>query len=177
MKSSFALYQAQPHQWGAGKTHAIDPDDLSRTMCGKALASTPGHRVASGQGNCKSCATSIESRQDRARLQLEYETQQRVRDLERANDDKAWWARYNAYLRSEKWTAIRALIMKRAGGMCEGCLTRRAVQVHHLTYAHVCDEFMWELRAVCNECHERFHDTAGDVVGDAMALARRARLR
>lgn len=59
---------------------------------------------------------------------------------------------------SPKWLAIRDRIFSRSGGMCEGCGTRRASQVHHLTYQHLGDEFLWELVAVCRECHERVHD-------------------
>jgi hypothetical protein len=29
--------------------------------------------------------------------------------------------------------------------------------VHHLTYAHVFNEFLFELMAVCDECHDRLH--------------------
>jgi 5-methylcytosine-specific restriction endonuclease McrA len=49
------------------------------------------------------------------------------------------------------------LVLQRANGHCEGCGQRKAVQVHHLTYEHVGQEFLWELRAVCSECHDRLH--------------------
>ena len=39
--------------------------------------------------------------------------------------------------------------------MCEGCGVRRAAQVHHLTYEHVGDELLFELVAVCGQCHDR----------------------
>jgi hypothetical protein len=48
--------------------------------------------------------------------------------------------------------------MGRANNLCEGCGRRRAAQVHHLTYDHVFDEFLWELIAICDECHSRVHD-------------------
>jgi 5-methylcytosine-specific restriction endonuclease McrA len=35
---------------------------------------------------------------------------------------------------------------------------KRATQVHHTTYKHVGNEFLWELRAICDECHDRFHE-------------------
>lgn len=60
-------------------------------------------------------------------------------------------------LRSPKWRDIRARVLRRANGVCEGCGLRLPVQVHHVDYAHMGDEFLWELRAVCIECHERVH--------------------
>ncbi len=69
---------------------------------------------------------------------------------------------YEEYLQSELWLAKRALVLRRAGKLCEGCLERPPTQVHHLTYQHVGEEFMWELVAVCDECHERAHPTHSD---------------
>ena len=67
---------------------------------------------------------------------------------------------YEQYLQSEHWLAKRLLVLRRAGKFCEGCLERAPTQVHHLTYQHVGEEFMWELVAVCDECHERIHPNA-----------------
>lgn len=65
--------------------------------------------------------------------------------------------RYDQYLQSPEWERKRAAVLKRANHVCEGCGTRRATQAHHLTYEHLYNEFLWELRAVCRECHERLH--------------------
>jgi hypothetical protein len=64
---------------------------------------------------------------------------------------------YDIYLSTPSWRAKRAKVMKRANGICEGCLERSATQVHHLTYDHIREEFMFELVAVCDECHARIH--------------------
>lgn len=61
------------------------------------------------------------------------------------------------YYESAEWGAKRAIVMKRAAGVCEGCGERAATQVHHLSYDHFGDEFLWELVAICNDCHERVH--------------------
>lgn len=68
-----------------------------------------------------------------------------------------WFEEHNAYLLTPKWRAKRAAVLKRSGGMCEGCAEKYASQVHHLTYVHWKDELLWELVAVCDECHERAH--------------------
>jgi Fe-S cluster biogenesis protein NfuA len=67
--------------------------------------------------------------------------------------------RYDQYLRSPEWAAKRDAVIRRSGGICEGCGMRRATQAHHESYDHLYDEFLWELRAVCRECHERIHAT------------------
>jgi hypothetical protein len=64
---------------------------------------------------------------------------------------------YPEYLRSGAWKQLRDKVLKRASGECEGCGTAKAVQVHHLRYAHIGHEFLWELVAVCIACHERVH--------------------
>jgi 5-methylcytosine-specific restriction endonuclease McrA len=68
-----------------------------------------------------------------------------------------WWQRYTEYLKTSEWQTRRKLVMERANGLCEGCRSRPAVQVHHLTYEHVCEEFLWELVAICEPCHKRAH--------------------
>lgn len=79
----------------------------------------------------------------------------RQRLAQRNND---WWSWYNAYLESSDWEYKRRRVMQRANGICEGCRDNAASQVHHLTYAHVGNEFLFELVAICTECHERFHN-------------------
>lgn len=64
---------------------------------------------------------------------------------------------YDDYLRSETWKRRAAKILERANGTCEGCLSKPATEVHHLTYAHVRNEFAFELVALCHGCHHRLH--------------------
>ena len=70
-----------------------------------------------------------------------------------------WWSKYDRYLESGDWKRRRRLVLERANNLCEGCRVRPATQVHHLTYKNVCDEFLWELVAVCTQCHEKAHAT------------------
>jgi hypothetical protein len=83
--------------------------------------------------------------------------QQRIQELEQERKQREWWEWYNRYLLTPEWKARRALVLKRSGGLCEGCRQSPAQQVHHLTYAHVGREFLFELVALCEECHERLH--------------------
>jgi hypothetical protein len=76
----------------------------------------------------------------------------------RRQEDEEWWDRYSEYITfSPAWQHRRALVFKRADHVCEGCRERRATQIHHLTYRHVTNEFLWELVAICDVCHQRVH--------------------
>lgn len=74
---------------------------------------------------------------------------------DRADEHRS--AAYDDYLRSPEWKRRAAKIMQRAAGTCEGCLSRPATCVHHLTYDHIYREFAFELVALCNPCHTRVH--------------------
>jgi hypothetical protein len=64
---------------------------------------------------------------------------------------------YGEYLSSDLWAQMRMKVIQRAGGICEGCLERPAIEVHHLSYEHIGNEFLFELVAVCKHCHEAIH--------------------
>ncbi len=66
-------------------------------------------------------------------------------------------AEYREYLDGPQWRERRELVMARAGQTCEGCRKHHAENVHHLTYAHIQHEFLFELVALCRDCHERWH--------------------
>jgi len=73
----------------------------------------------------------------------------------------AFWDWYTDYLQSDAWRAKRTQALKRDKGLCQGCLDRPATQVHHLTYAHVGAELLFELISICDDCHERAHRIRG----------------
>jgi 5-methylcytosine-specific restriction endonuclease McrA len=64
---------------------------------------------------------------------------------------------YAAFLHSRAWRNLKALVLKRAGGLCEACLSKPAVSVHHVDYSAGRLPPAWMLRAVCPACHQRFH--------------------
>jgi hypothetical protein len=80
----------------------------------------------------------------------------RVGDAEAA-DNARWWSWYRDYLKTAQWRTIRQKVMLRAGGLCEGCRSATPSQVHHLTYERAGAELLFDLVAVCRECHQRAH--------------------
>lgn len=71
--------------------------------------------------------------------------------------NRAFWEYYEKYINSEEWHMKRRLVLQRAGNKCEGCGLRQAVHVHHREYRNLGDEFLFELVALCQSCHQRIH--------------------
>jgi hypothetical protein len=74
-----------------------------------------------------------------------------------ALEQQAWLDEHSEYLASPKWRAKRRAVLQRDKYLCqatlEGC-SQDATQVHHLSYNHWQNEPLFELIAVCAECHE-----------------------
>jgi hypothetical protein len=78
-------------------------------------------------------------------------------EAERVADRAAWHEEHDPYLKTPEWKHRRDLVLKRAHHLCEGCGEQMAVIGHHRTYDHYGDEFLFEILALCPDCHDRFH--------------------
>ena len=67
---------------------------------------------------------------------------------------------YLDYLSTPRWQAIRRTMLCLAQHRCRtpGCWQRRGLQVHHLSYANLGNEFVGDLTVLCRNCHERAHN-------------------
>jgi hypothetical protein len=81
-----------------------------------------------------------------------------ARSAERTRQQDERRRLYDEYRRSEAWRRKRQLVLKRAAGLCEGCGSAPATEVHHLTYAHIFGEYLFELVALCAACHRDYHE-------------------
>lgn len=61
---------------------------------------------------------------------------------------------YGAYLASREWALKKEAIRERSGGICERCHNAPYQETHHKTYAHIGNEPLDELLAVCSQCHQ-----------------------
>ena len=77
-----------------------------------------------------------------------------ILDWKLCTDDRE---KYQAYLCSEEWWALRRRVMERAKDTCERCKQKAADNVHHLTYIRKYQEELCDLLAVCTSCHDRIH--------------------
>lgn len=80
-----------------------------------------------------------------------------VKEWEREQRRKAWWAWYNAYLQSPAWRQRRAEVLQRDHYTCQQCHHARARHVHHLTYDRVGNEHPSDLLSLCEPCHQAIH--------------------
>ncbi len=89
----------------------------------------------------------------------EFYEQRRAKLHEEAENQRQEWLEntHSPYLQSSTWREKRHLVLQRAGWKCEGCGINKAAHVHHLSYAHHGNEFLFELVAVCKPCHNRIH--------------------
>ena len=87
--------------------------------------------------------------------------QARLFEVERERDyqDAAWWAKHAAVLASSSWRAKKEIVLRRDLGRCRGCASAPASEIHHLTYAHLGEELLFELVALCRSCHEHAHNS------------------
>lgn len=143
-----------------------EPDSLERPQyfercdhCGLKLSSAISHEKA------KAAGISDRTREDVEALSARYTNERRSRYdamLTAAAERCQGLNRqsYDDYLRSPAWQRRSAKIIERANGICEGCLTNPATEVHHMSYEHVGAEFAFELLALCGPCHRRWHSRA-----------------
>jgi hypothetical protein len=126
--------------------------------CGKLFGENLAHALATaGTPDLDLRAAQTAGESEREARERHWKNYAESRQRERDEESRRWWANYNDYLNTSEWRHRRRLVLDRANGVCEGCRERRATQVHHLTYKHVASEFLWELVAVCDECHQRVH--------------------
>jgi 5-methylcytosine-specific restriction endonuclease McrA len=118
--------------------------------CGRLVGSALKHSSASAD-------TPELSREEAMRPQRTWKEYAEQRDIEKRRQTEQWRADYEAYLQTQEWADRRERIFKRANGVCEGCGEAPAEQVHHLTYEHCGNEFLWELVAICRRCHVSVH--------------------
>ncbi len=69
--------------------------------------------------------------------------------------------RYAEYLRSPAWKALCSAVRQRCSNICERCQKFLVDEVHHLTYAHVYNEPLEDLRGLCIPCHRFLHKRTG----------------
>lgn len=67
---------------------------------------------------------------------------------------------HRKYLNTDKWKSIRLKRLRLDHYQCQGCaedVDERTANIHHLSYLHFGDEFLYELITLCRKCHSRCH--------------------
>ena len=91
------------------------------------------------------------------RDQVEKKQRDSANAIRKRFDRSAFFSQYDIYLQSPQWREKRQKVLSMSGAVCAGCGENMPTQVHHLSYSHVGDEFLFELVAVCDQCHKKLH--------------------
>lgn len=83
-----------------------------------------------------------------------WETYRAKRAKGNSEAELEWRANYDRVIASPEWAKRRRVVLRRDGNICQACLEERATEVHHKTYAHLGNEPLFDLVAVCRPCHE-----------------------
>jgi 5-methylcytosine-specific restriction endonuclease McrA len=174
----YRLLRAKPYRDFSGNLRR-DPEGVlverwgEVTLCGKNRDSCPG-TIFEGVFNevdCKGCRRSFEAAERYAQNQQKWEREIAIREAEREQSNRLWWLAYDEYLRSPTWREKRRGVLLRCDGMCEGCGDQRATQVHHKSYPQdvmpgsdewIRLEKLFDLVALCDECHSDLHPHPDD---------------
>lgn len=63
---------------------------------------------------------------------------------------------YERYIKSDAWKDKRFKVLRRDSNICQIC-GKKATDVHHLTYAHLQSEYLFELVSLCRDCHIKYY--------------------
>jgi hypothetical protein len=162
------LYIAAAHQWGPGKVHAFK--DSEKFWCGNQPKYAPGRPTSGAKENisCLACQKAMDSEEKRTEQKAKWDEYTQAQELEREQRNREWWTQYDVYLSGPIWAAKRKEVLKRCGGLCEGCRSNPATEIHHLAWTYpqgtmpgseqwVRQEKLFQLVGLCRECHSDLH--------------------
>jgi hypothetical protein len=92
-----------------------------------------------------------------ARSRIAQERQGRIDEWEATRAD--WFRQHSEYLRSDAWKRLRAKVIARDKGLCQGCLNEEGTEVHHRSYVRWRCELLIDLVLLCHACHEHCTET------------------
>ena len=64
---------------------------------------------------------------------------------------------YHNYLNTKEWFDKRNLALKFADYKCCRCSKKENLQIHHLNYNNIGNEYIGDLEVVCSSCHKELH--------------------
>jgi hypothetical protein len=129
-----------------------------RLQCTRCGANVRVVRYAEMAAHQKAAAVPFDEALKRAWWEARNARYSELREAEYEAERRRRRREYDAHIRSAEWSILRSKVMRRAGGVCEGCGDRRPTQVHHLTYERFGREMLFDVAAVCDACHEAIHE-------------------
>ena len=122
--------------------------------CGRLLANHLAHRLATPSTPDVDIAA---LKRYREREEQQWKDQVRFWDEKRERERVEWFEAHSKYLQTDQWQEKRDAVLERENNLCQGCRAALAVHIHHTSYDHWRNELLFELVALCADCHERAH--------------------
>lgn len=134
-----------------------------------ALDGAPSRREGGGWGGFKMSYSSymlkipyeeIKKNQERFPGLKPYEIECRLilESIIDADPARPFVKKYRAYIRTLHWLATKTRKIKEAGKLCQVCGIKKKLQVHHINYRNLYDVTMDDLKALCEDCHNKEHE-------------------
>lgn len=146
---------------------------MSEWDCHHEVAELRARRIVNGgiqyRMQCQNCGRSVGNAVSHEKVavypkewdeQLTHRWESSVRasiESRRQAESDEWRINYARYLESSEWRERRKKALERDKHVCQGCMSARATEVHHLTYSHVGRELLFQLVSLCGACHEAAH--------------------
>lgn len=64
---------------------------------------------------------------------------------------------HRIYIQGDRWKERKAAYYKKHGKKCAACLETNNVDLHHMTYKRLGNEWDEDLVPLCRNCHNAFH--------------------
>jgi len=105
-----------------------------------------------------------ELREERSGL-FQQEREDRLSEwlTQQEEQNKAWWEKYNSYLKTPHWANLRRIVILRDNCKCQNCfrsVTEQTAHVHHTSYVgfnRLGYSYAFECVTLCRDCHINFH--------------------
>jgi hypothetical protein len=127
--------------------------------CGKELRAVSRH-----DPRCNGIPERFDEELNQDGYDLQHEQWVEQYNANRKAQHEDWLCEHTIYLQTPEWRAKRAKVLQRDNYICQGCLTNRATQVHHLSYEHWQHELLYELVSICDDCHEQEKQTRAKIL-------------
>ncbi len=64
---------------------------------------------------------------------------------------------HRIYIQGERWKERKEAYYKKFGKICAACFSKKCVDLHHMTYKRLGNEWDEDLVPLCRDCHKSFH--------------------
>ena len=82
---------------------------------------------------------------------------------------------YSEYLKTKHWQKKRKGLACTTSKKCMLCGTKDRVEVHHLTYKRLGNEYYTDLCFLCRDCHQATHDGGSEALSKVWTIRKEQR--